>query len=106
MKLQIVLLAGLLAGCQTIPSDIVDIKRNVDSRITYKHYYKHDYRYLPQGGEGNCAVFAYNYAVDAMRKGYKARVVVANDAHGEPHATALVDERYVLDNQLKHVATK
>lgn len=103
MGIKIAVLALSLAACQTVPSDIMAIKQGVDSRITYKHYYKNDYRYLPQGGEGNCAVFAYNYATDAMRKGYKARVVIEYVGRGEPHAVAIIDDIWKLDNTISWI---
>lgn len=99
-------IAILLTACQTVPSDIEAIKQGVDNRITYTYYAKNDYRYLPQGGTGNCAVFAYNYAVDAMRKGYTARTIITYTETGEAHAVAVVDNKWVLDNRLRWVETK
>lgn len=98
------ILALLLAGCAE--TDLQAIHTNVWKRLDYSYYHGWDMRYLPNGGTGNCSTFAYNYAIDAMKDGHKARVLSCRLKDGDYHAYALVDDKYVLDNRMASVVER
>lgn len=66
------------------------MKAPVDQRITYREYYKRDWLYVAEKGEGNCAVFAYSYDVELKKAGYEPGLPLCMLPDEVPHATARV----------------
>jgi len=98
--MRLIILALLLTACQTAPIEIQALKQRVDNRLTYQNYQRKDYRYLPNGGEGNCATYAYNYYRDALKAGYEAEIIIKDMPKVGPHAFTVIDGKWVLDNRL------
>ena len=96
--------ALLLVGCASAPAKLEAIKQEVDSRITYKHYVKQDFRWVRKGQKaiGNCAVFTATYRMEAALAWYDAEVVVCQLPSGEGHTYAKVGD-FALDNRYKWV---
>lgn len=90
-----------LIGCA--PQQLVAINDAVNERVTYKHYYAKDYRYLKSGDSGNCAAIAYTKTVDTLKAGISAKTEVCYRASdNEPHAytvAELMGRKWVMDGQ-------
>ena len=99
-----IMIAMWLCGCADTRPTLSSIKATVDERIRYKHYNASDYRYVAPGetDEGNCAVFAETYCVDARKAGYSAERKVVYTGWGEAHAICVADG-WTMDNMKKRV---
>lgn len=104
MKLFLVTFAIILVGCTShVPPQLESIKQDVDSRVSYKHYYAKDYQYVAGIGEGNCTTFTETYHMEASKLGIKGHNMTCFLMSGEPHAYFLTLDGWVLDNRLSYV---
>lgn len=86
----------ILAGCSTVPRDVLAVQDYVNSRISYqsdqKTYGVSDFPvFFPPSGKGDCEDFALSYCITAMQRGKNAQFKVYRDNDVGYHAICIVD---------------